>query len=330
MVGQKFSQVREPESWSGGSYDLLLASSSWDGRSAALTAMKIDHLSKVVLLDYSNRGDDGSGGAVSEAISEFAIKVEADVQLLEIDDSHDIRRVWQRVRETIIAEFRDLGRPLKLLVDLVGISRYVSLGLLGWGLRSGVINSIDFAYAFAVNYETKVGEISFRQGDWRVLSVPGSGGPAQAGAANHLVVLAGFETSKTRRLVHVMEPDSFSVVVARGYSDAHDERLRIALPDLLQNASPMFATPTFTSMEDLSQSVDELRVHVEQVRAKYGLQEKIVDISILLAGPRTLSLAACIVALDLEVTNLFYVSADAYSEVLVRDWDKFTRFEVKG
>lgn len=293
-------------------HDLAILSASWDRRGVLLHAEEWFAPDRLAVLKYQ---DSGATGQSSRHLKQILAEATSREPAVELDvNSVDIVSSWSRLRQLVVDTAKAKGRPLNLLVDLSAMPRYLSLGILGYGFASGLIESIDYYYVAAAGYrKTEMARsLEFTGGRWLPWPIVGLGGPSPARASTHLVVTAGFEGNKTKKLVDMIEPDRISIVYAEPGSDEESEaRCRAA------NAS--LAGAYLVPEDNLAQSPlnSELAVQALHRLLDEGgdRSEPFPEISsFLLAGPKPISLAAAVVAMRLGRGDVLYIRPDEHRE----------------
>jgi len=295
-------------------YDLVIAGASWDSRCMVMAGLEGLAAAHALIVKYEDVGSSGRSEAHERRLSQRFARMdglhETDVRV----DSYDLDASWAALRDQILDTYSKVSRPLDVLIDLTSIPRNLSLGLLGFGLRSGVAQSFDFFYAAASDYCNAGGTDAspFTMGYWKPWSIAGLGGTSPARARQHLVVSAGFEGDRTRRLVDSLEPDRVSIVFAEpGSSPEAEERARLENHMLAETyllpATAMHAVPLASPLAARDAGLAAASaIEIDEVFPE--------DTSFLLCGPKTHSLGLAIASLVLESGDVLYVQPEAHSE----------------
>lgn len=310
-----------------GYYDFALLAGSWDARSTMVTHSEVLIGDALVLTlpvgMYSDRQQ-----AYQASVLEFAKRHSANSTEFDATRAQPFSTL-RRVAAELVASAKRAARPLRLLVDLAGTSRYASLGILGWSLRTGLAAEVDFTYGASTGYapieERDQEDYVFRSGQWLPTAIPGLGRSPQPGARQRLIVSAGFEGRRTRRLVDLLEPDEIVVVSSDSPSEANNAVLKEQCK-LLEGALPP------TRFSELRVPLDEVDVAAYQIQSLSSNADSPIDgsraNSILLTGPKSTSLACAIAALRSDITNVFYVQSERHEEVDVLGVSTYFRFTV--
>ncbi len=310
-------------------YDLGVFAAGWDSRCAWLVNAGPVRIGRSILITYPEATEESAQTRHLKLLGRYLPTVSDEVNYLSAGG-----KSLRDVLEGLVGIVSDLPtrRPLKVLVDLVGLSRYWSLGLLGWLLKSGRAVEVHFLYASASEYRATVTSENeqwvFRSGDWKPTPIPGLTATSATGARQMLTVSVGFEGRRTRRLIDLLEPDELLLVRSHGRSamnnDARDNAL-LALVDTLPAGR----------VEELDVDILDVAASAKQISSALRRGVVLADgsegrgRSALLVGPKTTSLALAICALEGDLSNLFYVSPDRYEEVAVLGVDRYAVVEVK-
>lgn len=307
-------------------YDIALVAGSWDSRSLVFADSSLAvGLTIVLTLSpdlYSEHAQENQLKTLRHAadVSSKVVQLEADRK----SPMATLRAVVHNIRE----KSAELRRPVRLLVDLSAVSRFVSLGVMASTFRDSSVVEIDFLYATATEYGRPLSDMRdgyiFRSGDWLPTAIPGLGSTGSLGKKQHLLVSAGFEGRRTRRLMDLLEPDYVTLFASTSEIQINNDILDSQL-SLLRNAVPPnrfdeYQVPIASVEEMLTQSAQTIQP------SKPGDREK--SHSILLAGPKTASLGLAILALRGGVTNVFYVQSERHEEVDVVSVDQYLRYTV--
>jgi hypothetical protein len=197
-----------------GRYHLLVAASSWDLRSTVIcrsTDLDADH---AILFNFKKK--DAAGLSLdSEVRLTASLKAMSTTMHVEEVDSTAFESNWDRLRRQLLKCYQDNMGPIDVFVDLSTIPLYLSLGILGYGLKNGILKSIVFGYSegcYADATPSIVAQELFTEGGWRAMPIPGLLGEWEPYRESHYVVSVGFEGLKTRQFVSRSEPDKVSIL----------------------------------------------------------------------------------------------------------------------
>jgi hypothetical protein len=310
------SSSENAEELASGEYDLVILSASWDPR--CLSVLRTDEIAagQAVLLSFADKGSSGACVQHERALRAYGKKIAGEVGTVNID-SHDPMASWLALRRVFVECYKRVGRPISVLVDLTSTPRYITLSLLGFGGRSGLLSRYTAIYATASRYETlgkpDDGSIEFTRGRWYPSPIVGLGRPREAATRLHLVVSGGFEGAKTRKLTEALEPDRVSLVISAPGTSLENEKRAMeenrALveayripPEQIVGTPPFSLRETVERIQDLSLptgSGDELRPEAT---------------AYLLCGMKPHALAMAIASFNVDVTAVFYALVDSHVE----------------
>lgn len=307
-----------------GAYDIALVAGSWDSRSLMFNSFDVAVGVTVVLTLsaslFSSKVQENQASllAKARACSTKVVEVEADRST----PNQALREVVRVVRsEAAIA-----GRPLRVLVDLAGTSRYVSLGLLAATMSDGSAVDVSFSYAttrgYAPSTDPAADAYVFRSGKWFPSAIPGLGKPAGAGK-QRLVVSAGFEGRRTRRLVDLLEPDVVEIVVSDSPLAGNNAVLSQQVPLLRGAVSASKQREVHFPVGEVAGLADYVHRLANDTSAGDRLST-----SALLAGPKSAGLAMAVSALRGGVSNVFYVRSERHEEVDVAGIDAYYLYRI--
>jgi hypothetical protein len=267
---------------------------------------------QAIVLCFEDKGTSGRVGEHEQLIVEAMSQLNVPTNTLAL--SADLQANWIRVRAELGRLYRTKTRPLRVAVDLNSVPRYLSLALLGYGARSGLIEACEFVYSSALRYSpTAEGSPVFTAGNWEPFSIPAVSSGAPGSSKSHLIVSAGFEGLGTRRLVNALEPDLLSVVVAAGVSREHTDAA-------LNNNAGLVADFLMTGEQVIECPALDVSASIERI-AEVSLPTKApapggpeTYSSFLLCGPKTVALAMALIALDTPIAHVYYVAPEKHVE----------------
>lgn len=297
-------------------YDLVLAAGTWDSRCTAMTHSEGLRTEHSAIIHYADKGAGCWTKQNTKAIESF-LKAHSSQAPVAIDiDSFQALTAWDHLRSHIISVYNLIGRPLRVLLDLASIPRFLSLAVLGFGMRSGLLHSFDVVYASTTSYSAPVqspGDFTdassgFTSGHWRAMPVLGLGIGGRGRGRNHLMVSVGFEGAKTRKLVDVLEPDELSLLVAGSpgnqlYEYALEQNRSLCDKYLVGNDS-VIGGPIFGMLETTKIVRSYLNCFVSES----------TEVSVLVTGPKPHALALALVALQHPIANYYYALPDRHLE----------------
>jgi hypothetical protein len=170
----------------------------------------------------------GSGVLRGEHDAVLAEFIHEAAEMSEIVDEHseDVERVFARVEDGIAGLRKQLDRPIRMLVDLSAMTRFVSLGAVAMALNDSIAEYVDVFYAEAF-YGDVLGEsrvpILDQRAAWEAVAVPRLEGDWYPSNLRHFLVSVGFEAAQVARLVERWDPDRISVLFPSPSVDAEYE-----------------------------------------------------------------------------------------------------------
>lgn len=292
--------------------DLYIGAAGWDMRSTVITGEDRAVFLESLLITYTD-----AVSAEAEALNEQALVDYLSVKSIRPPDvitlnSSEVEAGWRVIQHMLYAAYSRIGHPLRVVVDLTSIPRFWTMSAMAFLSRTGVGSTITFIYADAVGYDVvRDGDHnhSFTSGEWEPIPVPGLGQIVRSSAQSHLVVSGGFEGAKIRRLVHALEPDRVSLVLASGNQE-HEDQSRRANDQLVEQFKLGPLDVLLVPYADLGESLTLIQQLVEK---DLGSQEPNPHLSFLLSGPKIVSLAMSIISLDWEVSQVYYPSPERHN-----------------
>ncbi len=197
-----------------GTFDLLIVTSSWDKRCISITESDDISAKYGVVLLFSDRDDLGLRDKHDPILREFVSQNCSSYFEIE-GDSEDLKTIWDNISHLLAKAFEELGKPLNVFVDLSTCPRYYSLGVLTFGITTGLVGQITYGYSEG-KYPEESEEMDrhemFTKGGWNAVPIPSVEGEWETDKGLTYLVSVGFEGSKTHRLVSRAEPDNVCVL----------------------------------------------------------------------------------------------------------------------
>ena len=197
------------------SYDLVVSASSSDVRSETMLGLMESPPQKVLHLSYSNAVPGSMiASRLERSVSQLR-DMPVEVEQVQVLSENPIG-MWQAFRSSFDQIALEFGRPIRVLVDLTVIPRYVTLGLLRMVAENIGCEYVDYFYCEA-NYNTddRAEDGGFYvEGRWRSFSVPGVLGKRSPQLDDALIVLLGLDGDDTYRYVQSTEPSYVAAVLA--------------------------------------------------------------------------------------------------------------------
>jgi len=205
------------ELWQG-YYDFALLGASWDKRCMAITQCnEIKFGSAVVLIPHAM---DSSGTVHADGVSAFCLEKGEKVDVIE-SESSNLPDTLGLIRARLAAEIGRSNRksPARVFIDVSTCPRYFSLALLAEALRSGLVSEVALGYSEG-HYPTAapsyndLEEVSFSDGAFQGVPVPGFYGEFEPRKGKLFLVSVGFDGWKTLNLLIRKEPERVVLLLA--------------------------------------------------------------------------------------------------------------------
>ncbi|MCA4722165.1 hypothetical protein [Mycolicibacterium fortuitum] len=310
---------QDPTGLMDGSFDLIIVGASWDRRCRTLIASTDLVTHSAVLIRYANTGVSGSSDASLEFLNSFVSpRTKNSVEILALDSAAMVD-TWTEIRKAVVQTCGDLRRPMHIAVDLSSVPRYISMGLLGFGYKSGCAAQMTFWYSAAKDYRVlsdvakSTGSSQFTVGSWLPQPIPVLSRPTSGSAPMHLLVSTGLEGSLTLGLVDDLEPARVQLVYSTGNDSSltnrvHRENAVLEDAYLIEDGDrvdwPLFDACGLAA--EIVKGMDEK--HFDQ----HG---RLLEHSLLMCGPKTHALAFAVAACQSDVKNVFFGLAENRREV---------------
>jgi hypothetical protein len=217
--------------------DLMIAFSSWDSRSVAVTAADVLTAEESVLVLFDVRDQQGLRDSHDRQLEEYLTR-QARVTRILRGNSTELADVWSQLFVTIGELRQRLGRPIRLFVDLSACPRYYALAILANALGRGIASSICLFYSEGL-YDDRHGDAErheiFTSGRWSSVPVPGLVARWAPGKSRFYLASVGFEGAKTLRAVARADPDRVAVLLPDpGVRPDYAKRTRAMNDELFQ------------------------------------------------------------------------------------------------
>src|SRR6266550_1475856 len=155
-----------------GEFDLLMLCSSWDRRSVCIAQADDMRATYGTLLLFDKRDNQGFRERHDKVLAEFArshTKVTKEIK----GQSSDITNVWNQLYENLRNARNNLGKPLKICVDISACPRIYFLAILGTSFKTGLAESVSFFYSEGVySKDNKTQDYVFYSGHWETMPIP--------------------------------------------------------------------------------------------------------------------------------------------------------------
>lgn len=305
------------------SYDYMLLGSSWDKRCLALTSAQPSvQLAQLVL--PRNVGSSGLRQAHDKALSGFIMSAAERFELIE-EHSEDVESVFGHVEQAIISLRKELDRPLRILIDLSSMTRYVTLAAVAMTLNDSVAEYVDVFYAEGVYGEvlgTSTVPVTEYRRSWEAVAVPRLEGDWFPTHQRHFVVSIGFEATQIARLVERWDPDRISILFPS--------------PGLLPEYEPHTRSKNqgWMNQFDVGTESTILAAPCDAVTAWSAVSESMLDpmndnLYCLLCGTKPHGLALALYALGRERPAVMYVRPTVHVEKDIAPNGVFWRYRLR-
>ncbi|MGU3649848.1 hypothetical protein [Mycolicibacterium sp. A43C] len=302
-----------------GSFDLVIVGASWDKRCRTVVDSPDLAAHSTALLRYASSGISGTSSTSYELLlAHLSPRTRNPVATLNVDSALMID-TWSEIRKAAVQAYVELGRPLNIAVDLSSVPRYVSMGLLGFGYKSGCAARMTFWYSAAKSYRalsdvTKAPGVSqFTLGSWLPQPIPVLSRPTSGSAPMRLLVSTGLEGSLTLGLVDDLEPARVRLVYSTGNNRDIVSKVREENAVLEDSYFVQETDRVDWSLFDVSGLSAEIVKTIDETC--FDQHGRLLEHSLLICGPKTHALAFSIAACQSDVKNVFFGLAETRREV---------------
>lgn len=308
----------QPQEVLNGDFDLAIASSSWDRRSTCITETSITAATAVGLF-FDNKGTGNLRDAHDLVINEFLGTCARDYRPLK-GRSEDLAGIASQLTHVLEETVTQVGRPIRLLVDLSTCPRYFSLGTIADAFRRQLVRTCVVFYAEGRYPKTDgLEQDLFTLGELETVPIPGLPGSVAPGRQRKLVVSVGFEGSKVLKAANAFDPDLVGALLPRPGVQPDYERRSQAAAERLIEAYQVQATDVLYA--PASDAVAAWKILAEN--HPYDADQ---DISYLLCGTKPHSLAMALHSLTANKAGVFYLKPAAHRQVPTESLGKYWRF----
>lgn len=302
-----------------GSFDFVVVGASWDKRCRTVIDSAELATDSTALIRYTSSGVSGTSSTSFALLESYlSARTKNTVAVLTVDSAQMVE-TWTAIRRAVVQAYTELGRPLNIAIDLSSVPRYVSMGLLGFGYKSGCAARMTFWYTAAKSYRalsdvTKPMSTSeFTLGTWLPQPIPVLSRPTSGSAPMRLLVSTGLEGSLTMGLVDDLEPARVRLVYSTGnnatlIARVHEENAALEDAYFVQEDDivewSLFDVGGLSA--EIAKSVDEIC---------FDQHARLLEHSLLICGPKTHALAFAVAACQSDVKNVFFGLAETRREV---------------
>ena len=228
------SSFDQNELWSG-FFDFALLGASWDKRCTAITKCHELQFHTAVEIVPFEMTSNGSLDTHQQSISDFCLTNSKSFHVTQSKTANlaetlaDVRtHFWSAISGQHRSE------PARVFIDVTTCPRYFSLAVLVEAFRSGLVGEIVVAYSeggypdAAPSYED-MEEISFTDGAFQSVPVPGFFGEFEPKKGVFFLVSTGFDGWKTLNLLVRKDPERVAALVASpGVRPDYEQRALVA------------------------------------------------------------------------------------------------------
>jgi hypothetical protein len=195
-----------------GQYDLMILSSSWDGRSICITSENDVRAKHSILLLFDFRDNSGLRDKHDKMLIDYCNKKSEFTNPIR-GHSIDIENIWSQIYAKITEIAGDLRRPLRVLMDISSCPRYYFCAATAVGFSQALVENMTFLYAEGKYPDSPSDrEIAFTGSRWKTVAIPGLFGEFEPEKKRFYLVSVGFEGWKTLRVISRQDPDRISVL----------------------------------------------------------------------------------------------------------------------
>lgn len=229
-------------------YDLVVLASSWETRCLSAALARAWGSQSVVLLLFDEK--DVLGLRDQHDLRMVSTLADADLSIVR-GSATDTHMITSELMALVAERRREVGRPLRVFVDMSSCPRIYNLLWIGWGLRGGWIAEIDYFYAEGQYPEMDrisdpleehvlpLVELSFAGPTRQTIPVPMLSGTSDPEKGRQYVISLGFEGPRAYRILQKAEPDSVVVILPTpGTNEQYSERALAANSMLVRDFCP--------------------------------------------------------------------------------------------
>ncbi len=307
ITARSFAAEDPNDIWKG-YFDFGLVGVSWDKRCTAISKCKSLSFGSTALITPKT--------AVSLELlsSHYAIVYDTCHSRSELcnvleAETETLSSTYERVRSLFWAAVGEANRttPAKIFIDVSTCPRYLSLGLLREALFSGIVSEVCLGYSEGKYPEATpsyndLEEISFSDGAFQALPVPGYFGEFEPSKGRLFIVSLGFDGWKTLNLLIRKEPERVLALLASpGGAPDYEERALSANAALFER----FGLSSDNVLRATSGDAIEAWRKISEASLEDVEKE---NIYYLCSGNKPHSIAFALRALSLESPTLLYNS----------------------
>lgn len=202
------------------SYDLVLSALSWERRATSAFSTTTNLPGPLTLLKFASSSD-----AIEEAKAASLVEFQSltkDVSVVEFFGSTEFQKNADRLVNLVTERVTQVGRPIKILVDITCMPKAYTLFLMGMGFFNGYISRLDCVYAEGAY---SLGDPStdptpspdargiISDGEWSSLQVPYFNAKVAIPNSRDIIVAMGGEIGLSLPFIEKYEPATLSLAL---------------------------------------------------------------------------------------------------------------------
>ena len=286
-----------------GTYDLAFFCSSWDLRCIDVTNVRLE-LTRAIFVNLAYRDSDGMRDHADKEIRSYINQNSYELFEL-IQNNLSLPEVLETMCNNVDQICVKKSSP-RILLDITGFPRYLSLGLIAYVIKSNLVNQIDVFYSEA-NYgdENEAGNILFTEGKWEALPIRLLEGEYSPCKDMYILVSTGFEGKKTYRAVCEREPDRISLLMPEpGFTEEITKRTRSENCKLIDQYKVPDEQVLCSPAADLVTTMKKLDMNLERFSEE--------NVYYLCCGTKPHSLALALRSVLYEESAVIYNKPESY------------------
>lgn len=305
-------------------FDMLIVVSSWEERvRSVLSSPNLRALASVLVL-YDEVDPDGLR-LLNDGMLELFLRRRSKFTTILRRSAVDLAGTWNGLLTSVVTCCKDLGRPIRILLDATTCQRYHILALIAKGFELGLVRHLSLFYASG-EYPDKSEEMElvFGDGTWRSIPVPGLEGEYGPGRRLGYYVSVGFEGYKTLRAVARADPDRVVILFPDpGTKPGYAIRTEEANARLIEEYA--------VDPEAIVRAQADDAISAWQAMATANLENtREENMVFLLNGTKPHSIAMGLRAIALRNPAVLYSVPEAYHVVDIRATGTFWRYDIQS
>jgi len=311
VTATSYSGKNPDELWTG-NFDFGLFGVSWDIRCTAIEKCNSISFSSVAIVIPKTKISIDLLSSHKARVSDFFQLNSKLCNLIETE-KEILSATFERIRSLFWAAVGEASRtvPARIFIDVSTCPRYLSLGLMREALYSGIVSEVCLGYSEGKYPEAApsyngLEEISFSDGAFQALPVPGYYGEFEPSKGRLFIVSLGFDGWKTLNLLIRKEPERVLAMLASpGGALDYEVRALSANSALFER----FGLSAENVLRATSGDAVEAWRRISEASLENVEQE---NIYYLCSGNKPHSIAFALRALSLESPTLLYNSPMKY------------------